>query len=176
MSLLEEVVRDLERHSAEKGWDKAPSLYALVRSAELRSAEPGLADSLPADADTLVPVEQENLPDQSGIEEALAGIVWPDTVDGCVLVLERVVLPSDVEADIPEDQAEAAAFVGNHPAREEIRMVVGVLRDGTRHSAVRVRGQDTEDAVLSGPDLVPGLPEALAATFEPDEPGTAHGE
>ncbi|MFB4310439.1 PPA1309 family protein [Actinomadura sp. GTD37] len=173
MSLLEAVVLDLERHSAEKGWDSGPSLYALVRSAELRRAEPGIADQLPADDDSLVPVEQERLPEGSSVEEALAGIAWPDTVDGCVLVIERVVLPSDVEADIPDDHAEAAEFVGSHPAREEVRMVVGVLRDGTRHAALRMRSHDTEDEVLRGPDLVPGLPEALVATLEPDEPGAS---
>ncbi|QKW34402.1 hypothetical protein HUT06_10490 [Actinomadura sp. NAK00032] len=176
MSLLETAVLDLERHSAEKGWDSAPSLYALVRSAELRRAEPGLADQLPADADALVPIEQEGLPEGSSVEDALAGIVWPDTVDGCVLVIERVVLPPDVEDDIPDDAAEAAAFVGNHPAREEVRMVVGVLRDGARHAAVRMRSHDSDDAVLLGPDLVPGLPDALAATFDPDDPGASRRE
>jgi hypothetical protein len=49
-------------------------------------------------------------------------------------------------------------------------MIVGVLRDGTRHSALRLRRHDTDDEVLAGPDLVPALAEALAATFEPDEP------
>lgn len=173
MSLLEEVVRDLERHSAQSGWDAAPRLYALVRSGELRRAEPGIADQLPADADALVPVEQEALPDPDDLEKALAAIVWPDAVDGCALVIERVILPSDVEAEIPEDAGAAQAFIGAHPAREDVRMVVGVLRDGARHSAVRMRGHDTDDAVLTGQDLVRTIPEALVATFEPDEPGGA---
>jgi hypothetical protein len=166
---LEEVVLDLERHSAEKGWDAPPSLYALVRSGELRRAEPGLADQLPEDPDALVPVEQDALPEPHDLEKSLAGIVWPDTVDGCALVLERVVLPSDVEAEIPGDAAEAQAFVGSHPARQDVRMVIGVLRDGARLSAIRMRSHDTEEEVLTGPDLVRAFPEALAATLEPDE-------
>ncbi|MFC4050600.1 PPA1309 family protein [Actinomadura syzygii] len=173
VSLLEEVVRDLERHSAQAGWDAAPRLYALVRSGELRRAEPGIADQLPDDAEALVPVEQEALPDQDDLEKALAAIVWPDAVDGCALVIERVILPSDVEADIPEDAAEAQAFIGAHPAREDVRMVVGVLRDGARAAAIRMRSHDTEDEVLAGPDLVRSIPDALIATFEPDEPGAA---
>lgn len=45
-------------------------------------------------------------------------------------------------------------------------MTVAVLRDGTRESAVRLREKDTPTEVLTGPDLVPGLAEALNATFE----------
>ncbi|MFI0373334.1 PPA1309 family protein [Actinomadura sp. 1N219] len=173
VSLLEEVVLDLERHSAQEGWDAAPRLYALVRSAELRQAEPDLADQLglPPDADTLAALEQPALPDRDAVEDALATIAWPDTVEGCALVMERVVLPPEAEADIPEDDAEAAEFAASHPEREDVRMIVGVLRDGARHSALRLRRHDTDDEVLAGPDLVPALAEALAATFEPDEPG-----
>ncbi|XRQ04428.1 PPA1309 family protein [Actinomadura welshii] len=172
MSLLEEVVLDLERHSAQEGWDGAPRLYALVRSAELRRAEPDLADrlGLPPDADTLAALEQPSLPERDAVEDALASIAWPEAVEGCALVMERVVLPPEAEADIPEDEAEAAAYAANHPGREDVRMVVGVLRDGDRHSALRLRRHDSDDEVLTGPDLVPALAEALAATFEPDEP------
>ncbi|MEW2358346.1 PPA1309 family protein [Spirillospora sp. NPDC029432] len=172
MSLLEEVVQDLERHSAQEGWDAAPRLYALVQSKELRVAEPELADQLglSPDVDTLAALEQPALPEQAAVEDALATIAWPDAVTGCALVLERVVLPPEVEEEIPEDAAEAAEFAAKHPAREDVRMVVGVLRDGTRHSALRLRRHDVDDEVLVGPDLVPALADALAATFEPDEP------
>ncbi|MFA1544859.1 PPA1309 family protein [Actinomadura chokoriensis] len=178
MSLLEEVVLDLERHSAQEGWDSAPRLYALVRSAELRSAEPELADQLglAPGADTLAALEQPALPDKDAVEDALAAIAWPDAVEGCALVMERVVLPPEAEEDIPEDEAEAAAYAASHPQREDVRMVVGVLRDGARHSALRLRRHDNDDEVLVGPDLVPALAEALAATFDPDEPGTSREE
>jgi hypothetical protein len=174
VSLLEEVVLDLERHSAQEGWDTAPRLYALVRSTELRRAEPDLADQLGLhpDADTLAALEQPALPDKATVEDALATIAWPDAVEGCALVMERVVLPPGAEDDIPEDETEAAAYAASHPGREDVRMVVGVLRDGARHSALRLRRHDTDDEVLTGPDLVPALAEVLAATFEPDEPGT----
>ncbi|MGP4029616.1 PPA1309 family protein [Actinomadura sp. 3N407] len=177
MSLLEEVVLDLERHSAQEGWDSAPRLYALVRSTELRRAEPELADQLGLhpDADTLAALEQPALPERDAVEEALASIAWPEAVEGCALIMERVVLPPEAEDDIPEDEAEAAAFAASHPGREDVRMVVGVLRDGNRHSALRLRRHDTDDEVLTGPDLVPALAEALAATFEPDDPA-AHPE
>ncbi len=44
-------------------------------------------------------------------------------------------------------------------------MTVGVLRDGTRESALRLREKDATTEVLTGAGLVPGLAEALAATF-----------
>ncbi|WP_242885225.1 PPA1309 family protein [Actinomadura litoris] len=173
MSLLEEVVLDLERHWAGKEWDAPPCLYALVRSTELRKAEPDLADQLGLQpgAETLAALEQPELPDQDAVEDALASIAWPEAVEGCALVIERVVLPPEAEAEIPEDEDEAAAYAASHPGREDVRMVVGVLRDGARHAAVRLRRHEADDEVLTGPDLVPALAEALAATFDPDEPG-----
>lgn len=45
-------------------------------------------------------------------------------------------------------------------------MTVAVLRNGAREAAIRLREKDTATEVLTGPDLVPGLAEALAATFE----------
>ncbi|MBX6767251.1 MAG: hypothetical protein IRY90_08895 [Actinomadura rubrobrunea] len=174
-SLLEEVVLDLERHSAQEGWDAPPKLYALVRSSELRRAEPELAErlGLAPDVETLAALEQEALPDRDTVEEALAAIVWPEAVEGCALVIERLVLPQEAEQDIPEDEEEALAWAAGHPDREDVRMVVGVLRDGSRHAALRLRRHDTDDQVLVGPDLVPGLADALIATFEPDEPEPA---
>jgi hypothetical protein len=167
---LEEVVRDLERHSAEEGWDAPPRLYALVDSSELHRQEPGLADQLglSSKSETIAALEQPPLPDSVSIEEALATIAWPDAVTGCALVVERVVLPPEAEQQMPDDEGEALAWLAEHPLREEVRMVVGVLRDGTRHSALRMRGHDTLEEVLSEPDLVPALADALAATLEPE--------
>jgi hypothetical protein len=168
---LEEVVLDLERHSAEVGWDAPPRLYALVETAELRAEEPELADQLdlPADVDTIAALEQPPLPDDKAIEDVLAAIAWPDGVTGCALVVERIVLPPDAEDGLPETDAEVFSYAVEHPAREDVRVVVGVLRDGTRHSALRSREHDADDEVLSGPDLVPALADALAATLEPDD-------
>jgi hypothetical protein len=44
-------------------------------------------------------------------------------------------------------------------------MTVAVLRDGTRETAVRLRAKDAPSEVLTGPELVPGLADALTATF-----------
>jgi hypothetical protein len=78
------------------------------------------------------------------------------------------VLPPEAEEEMPDDDVEA--WVAEHPQREDVRVVVGVLRDGSRYSALRLRKHDDPDEVLSAPDLVPALADALAATLEPDLP------
>jgi hypothetical protein len=170
MNRLQEVVLDLERHAAAAGWDAAPQLYALVQGDVLRRQEPALADELGVKGNDIAALEQPPM-DTSlpSVEDALGTIVWPDLVSGCALVIERLMLPPEVEAEIPEDEDEALAFVTGHPQREEVRMVVAVLRDGTRHTALRLRQHDDENSVLTGVDLVPALANALAETLEPDE-------
>jgi hypothetical protein len=77
-------------------------------------------------------------------------------------------LPPSAEAEVPEGLGEKklAKWVAEHPERQEVRMTVAVLRDGARESALRLREKDSQTEVLTGPDLVPGLAEALSATFE----------
>jgi hypothetical protein len=77
-------------------------------------------------------------------------------------------LPPSAEAQVPEglNETKLAQWVASHPERQEVRMTVAVLRDGTRESALRLREKDSPTEVLTGPDLVPGLAEALTATFE----------
>lgn len=77
-------------------------------------------------------------------------------------------LPPSAEAQVPQDLSEAqlTKWVAEHPERQEVRMTVAVLRDGSRDSALRLREKDSPTEVLTGPDLVPGLAEALTATFE----------
>ena len=87
---------------------------------------------------------------------------------GCAVVVERLMLPPSAEAAVTDlDDVEAAQQAAAHPDREEVRIAVGVLRDGDRECAVRLRSHDDDRSVLSGRDLVPGLAEALAATLEP---------
>lgn len=173
MTRLEEVVLDLERHSAALGWDASPKLYALVESGVLLEQDPELATDLglAEGTETIAALEQPPLPESARVEDALATILWPEAVAGCALVLERVVLPPEAEDELPEDEATAVTWAAEHPAREEVRMVVGVLRDGSRYSALRLRKHDTDDEVLAGEDLVPALAEALAITLEPEEEG-----
>jgi hypothetical protein len=170
---LSRAVVEIERHLSASGWDQPAQLFALVPTTELLAAEPGLAAQLGADADAeLTPVAQEGLPagaDDEGLAGALARIEWPDAVTGCAVAVERVVLPAEAE------ESADAYSAARDPRRHEVRMVAGVLRDGERFGAVRLRSHDEDEAVLTGTDLVPTLCEVLALTFAPGADGANGG-
>ncbi|MFN8080717.1 MAG: PPA1309 family protein [Kineosporiaceae bacterium] len=172
------LVRELEQHVAADGWDGPMRLFALVRTAGALDRDEGLADRLPpavvaaarADADHLTAVEQDDLPQVSGLEDLLGRITWPHTVDGTAVVIERVVLPPSAEADLDaladDDADAAAAAAADHPDRIDVRLAAAVLRDGSSGCAVRSRSHDADTAVAVGPDLIPDLISALRTTLE----------
>jgi hypothetical protein len=168
---LTRAVLEIDEYAANLGWDQPARLFALVDTDALRREEPALAERLGIGAETppgaLTPVEQEELPADAALDEFLATIAWPETVAGCAMVVERLMLPAGAESDVPQGigEAELTQWVAAHPSRQEVRMTVAVLRDGTRESALRLRERDSPTEVLTGANLVPGLAEALAATF-----------
>jgi hypothetical protein len=167
-SRLDLLTLDLERHAAAAGWDQPPRLFALVETADLLRREPQLAADLGLDAGApggLTPVDQGDLPEHASLDELLAGIVWPAEVLGTALTVERLMVPPAAERDMPQDEAEALRWLAEHPELNEVRLVVAVLRDGSRSAALRMRAHDDETSVLTGRDLVPGLADALAETL-----------
>ncbi|WNB86136.1 PPA1309 family protein [Cellulomonas sp. ATA003] len=170
---LADAVREIERHVATAGWDGPVRVFALVRTARALEASPELADQLPAevvdaartDPTHLTSVEQEGLPPATDLEELLGGLQWPSTVDGAAVVVERVMLPPAAEEGMPTDDDAALAYLMAHPDRQDVRIAVGALRSGESWTALRTRAHDADDDVAIGPDLVPGLLEALRATF-----------
>lgn len=173
---LQAVVRELEAHAADEGWDRPERLFALVDTADLISREPQLAEALGLregdEVRGLTPVEQEPLPAGTNLEDVLAEIVWPGEVAGCAAIAERLVLPPEADEQIPDDPAGAQAYAASHPAREEVRIVAAALRGGESACAVRLRSHDDADAVLTSPDLVPGLLMLLHATLDLEETGS----
>ncbi|MDQ0751176.1 hypothetical protein QF034_005407 [Streptomyces africanus] len=171
-SPLTRAVLEIDEYVSGLGWDQSARLFALVDTARLRAEQPTLADRLGLDDASenpgLTPIEQDEVPTGKPLDEFLATIAWPDAVAGCALAVERLMLPPSAEAQVPKglDEAALTKWVAEHPDRQEVRMTVGVLRDGTRESALRLREKDSPTEVLTGSDLVPGLAEALAATFE----------
>jgi hypothetical protein len=161
---LAPIVSEIERLLADEGWDQPPRLYALVPTGELLASEPHLGDLLgDGDPDGLTPVEQA--PIEEDVEDLLPRIEWPEAVAGCALVTEVLMLPSGAIEARPEG-VDPQVWAEEHPDHRDVRMVVGVLRDGTRAATVRVRGADgAEDDLVSAPDLVPNLADALVATF-----------
>ncbi|MEU6686947.1 PPA1309 family protein [Streptomyces sp. NPDC046832] len=169
---LTRAVLEIDEYVSGLGWDQSARLFALVDTARLRADEPSLADRLglgdESEHSGLTPIEQDEVPTGKPLDEFLATIAWPDAVAGCALAVERLMLPPSAEAQVPKglSEAELTKWVADHPDRQEVRMTVAVLRDGTRESALRLREKDSPTEVLTGSDLVPGLAEALSATFE----------
>jgi len=165
---LDHLTLAIERHAAAAGWDRPLQLFSLVETADLLRREPQLLETLgplAAEPGGLTPVDQGDLPEHASLDELLAGLSWPPEVLGAALTVERLMVPPSVEADMPHDEANALQWLAQHPQRQEVRIVVAVLRDNSRSAALRMRAHDDEASVLTGGDLVPALADALAATF-----------
>src|SRR5699024_10554554 len=132
---LAAVTREIEEFVATGGWDQPVALFGLVDTTALLATQPELTADVDATA-PWTPVAQESLP-AGELDEALAKIVWPESVAGAALAQEIVVLPPNAEQGLPtgdepgggERLRDAAA---NHPLRTEARLVAAVLRDGPR--------------------------------------------
>ncbi|HEX3932227.1 MAG TPA: PPA1309 family protein [Nocardioides sp.] len=168
------AVVELERHAAGEGWDQPARLFALVETARLAEREPQLAETL-GDA-PLTSIQQEGLAPGLSLEDQLTSITWPETVHGCAALVERLVLPPEVEQQLPDDTGSAATFAAEHPGRQEVRIVAAATRTGASYCALRLRSHDDDGSVLTGPDLVPGLLELVRATLEAGAEGGEHHE
>lgn len=172
---LARAVVEIEQHVAQAGWDAPVRVFALVRTAAALKADPDLAQLLDdaavaeaqADPQALTAVEQEGLPTAANLEDLLDQLAWPESVDGVALSAEQIVLPpqAETEAAAMADARERLAYLTVHPERDEMRLVVGVLRSGQSWCTVRSRRLDIPEAVVTGAALVPGLVEALSATL-----------
>ncbi|OIJ87524.1 PPA1309 family protein [Streptomyces colonosanans] len=171
-SPLTRAVLEIDEYVSGLGWDQPARLFALVDTARLRTQEPLLAAQLGLEDESgtsgLTPIEQEEIPPGRPLDEFLGTIAWPDAVAGCALTVERLMLPPAAETQVPQGLSgkKLTRWVAEHPDRQEVRMTVAVLRDGTRETALRLREKDSPTEVLTGPELVPGLAQALSATFE----------
>lgn len=161
---------ELERHVRENGWDQPPRLFALVLTENLVNSEPELAATLGlrsvaggAPPGGLTAVEQEDFRPSADLLDDLAALEWPEAVFGCAVAVERSFLPMGAEQDIPDDASAAAKFVADHPQRQDVRVLVGVDREGHRHGVARLVSEPHE--LLAADDLVPGLTSALAHTL-----------
>lgn len=165
---LAAVVLDIERHVSASGWDQPARLFALVETDALLAAEPSLADMVNGSGARpdghLTAVEQDDFHAGGDLVADLERISWGEAVGGCALAIERVFVPPSVEDAIPVDPDEAAEFVNSHPERQDVRVVVGVLRSGEVHGLARLK--TAPDELLAGESLVPGLARALARTLD----------
>ena len=172
---LARVVVEIERRAAARGWDAPVGVFALVRTAAALAQDPDLARLLDAaaieearaDPCALTVIEQEGLPPAADLGDLLGRLAWPSAVDGAAVSVERIMVgpTSEAEAEAIEDPDERIAFLRARPDRQDVRLVAGVLRWGESWCAVRARSRDSDGAVVQGEAVVPGLVEALAATF-----------
>lgn len=170
---LPRLAREVEEFVAAGGWNQPIQLFALVPTGELLAQQPDLADQLDHTA-PLTPVAQESLP-EGELDEALARIVWPHTVQGCALAQEIVVLPPDAEEGLPDgndadDAATLQQAAASHPLRTEARLVAAVARDGGAACVLRLRAGEKDDTtpddeIVERPDLAPNLVRALNTTL-----------
>ncbi len=158
---------EIERHVGAEGWDQPTLMFALVETARVRADNPELAErlGLAADGPELTTFEQTPPPDDEDLEVFLGRIQWPDDVAGAALVVERLVLPPEAEAELA-DSPDPLRAAREHPSARDMRIVVAVARSGATACVLRLRAEQGEDELLTGPDLVPGLADALLATFD----------
>jgi hypothetical protein len=170
---LERVLVEVEKYASKNGWDGPVRVFALVNTAQALETDPSLKGDLHPDAlaaaiedpSTLTAVEQDGLPHANDLEELLAHLAWPETVQGCAVCAEQIVVPDSVEKDVPENDEEAVKFLMSHPERQDVRLVAGVLRTGETWAVARARNFDDDLKVAGAADLAPALTEALATTL-----------
>lgn len=151
---LQAAVLDIDRFTAANGWDQPAQLFALVHTKDFVIAEPKLANELAiTESDSYICVAQDNFHGGADLDEAIAQISWPDTVQGCAIALERWVYINDNDLD-------SAAFTPEN--RRDIRLIVGVLRSGESFGVARIKA---EQDLVQATNLVPSLNEALLDTF-----------
>ena len=163
-----ELVKSLEIHVSNAGWDQPVRLFAVVYTTDLLREEPDAATTLGINPhSTYTPIEQE-VDANVELDELLATIMWPSEVIGAVVVLERIILPPSAELDLPATESDLVEAATSHPERRDVRMVSAVLRSGEQLNALRYRTHDDPDSVAIAPGLIHSLNEALAGSFSPE--------
>ncbi|MEV6770341.1 PPA1309 family protein [Nocardia sp. NPDC051030] len=188
-SALYRCIREVAEYVDGEGWNRPPQMFALVPTVDLVAAEPALLDQLDSE-DALTPIAQEPFPEDltgysMALDAFLATTSWPQSVEGCVLVQQIVVLPPAAEQTLDDAiepllaDPEAADLAGRqaavaHPDRRDARLFVGVLRNGASLSLIQVRPAEHEEdpfgdlELRTAPNLASNLVEALRNTLEND--------
>jgi hypothetical protein len=153
---------EAESSRARDGWDQPPQLYALAAKAEVAVDKPELDARIRAAPEgSLIPIKQKPLPAGDPLE-VLAGVHWPDSVIGCVLVTELVVLPPEAENEAPPGSGVVEKPASDHADGPSARLAVGVSREGHYTCVLRLHG---DDFVQIDPRLADDLVTALLGTF-----------
>jgi hypothetical protein len=159
--LLQQVVRDVERHVGRDGWDQPTRLFALAASESLEVTAAAPADAAPS---PWVALEQSGLPAHDDALALLAAIEWPPDVRGAVVAFETVLV--DADHPLPADPVAARQVAARAPGRQEARLVVAAVAEGPAAAALRWRNHDRdEDVTIADGALVPAVSDAVRATL-----------
>jgi hypothetical protein len=163
---LEVAMRELDVHVAEGGWDQPTRLFAIADTEALLAREPQLSVELSATHSLWTTIEQQEIPPHDDLDDLLGGIRWPAAVEGVALSAERIMVDEESAGDLPADPVATRRTVAEHPLRHEMRITIGVLRDGDRCTVLRLREHDHADSVIVGEDLIDGLGQLLLNTLQ----------
>jgi len=155
---LEIVIRELDAHISDAGWDQPVQLFAIL------SESPELA----MDSEYLKNASQEQLFfEPQGIDfsdnsviDVLRTLGWNEAVIGLAIAAERIISVEDKDASDYETQS--------YSATQEIRVMSIAMRDGRTLNAIRYRSHDNPEDLLTGAELVPELNQALIGSMTID--------
>lgn len=171
---LASEILSVEHHVAKGGWDEPIRVFALVHTAQALEETPEIVSDIPPEAVelakvdpyALLAIEQEDLPASPNLETLLAQLAWPETVHGVAVSVEQFVVPPEAQVGLPDSPAEQVQALMDHPDRDDVRIVAGVLRTGESWCALRYRSHDEDEKVAQSSDAVPDLLDALRSTLE----------
>ena len=171
LSPLTRCALETELHVAADGWGQRPRLFSLANNGSLLKRQPALRSVLgELDPDEFSAVEQDVQVTNKTLEKVLATTAWPKDVDGVALVVERVIIPKDESTEafgtpLTGRSNLVAKRLEERLDREDVRLVVAVLRNEEIITLVRRKNEDDDDKVAIGTNIAPGLVDALKATL-----------
>ena len=171
------AVSSLEKDIASLGWDRPPSLFALVYTksifpqleAEMDSKQAEqLRGALTENPLHLTAVLQDHLPSVD-LMQTLGHLVFGEDVAGVAVAMERFLVSPQADTEAPEDPKKREQFLLSHPSRQDVRIVAAATRDGNTWCASRARSEDSDDMVAHGESIVPELLAVLKAMLVSDD-------
>jgi len=157
-SHLHDVIRELDDHIANSGWDQPTALFAIV-SGDPDSPEQTDAASVQSNKQLLFEPQGIDFSDQA-IIDVLRTLGWDEAVSGLAIAAERIISVENEDAKDLEQDA--------YSTTQEIRVLAIVMRTGETMNAIRYRSHDEPDDLLTGENLVPELNQALLMSLTTD--------
>lgn len=150
---LQNVIRELDEHIAESGWDQPVQLFAIA------SGSPESESASVADEESLQMLfEPQGIDFSDGpIIDVLRTLEWDSEVLGLAIVAERIISVENSDAtDLTTE---------SYSTTQEIRVLAIVMREGATMNAIRYRTHEHSNDLLVGNNLVPELNQALYSSL-----------